>query len=368
MFGGQVIGQAVASAAKTTREDMRLHSLHCYFLLAGNRAMPIIYKVSRVRDGGSYCTRQVDAQQNGRCIFTIILSYQVPEPLQPTFAIPLPEGSGGNEASTSSAPPPPNPSSQVLPLSSTFTRSPTPNDLIANLPSPEESPLNEQRYVDMLRDKADKLPKRVRATLEAVIQDRLRSPVEIRNALPGMYDEDTSLPTEGYEQAFWLRTREPVGRGGSGDEAQKAALAYLSDFQFLSTIPKALGNSMRIKMMASLDHSMWFYADFDVHEWLLFVMQAQAASHGRGIALGRIYRRDGTLVAVLVSRCVPQEQQMIPFADASLYRYCCFLPLGSGRHGAREARLGQSVQDSKALKGHISSARFPSLLWAGCVT
>ncbi len=52
-------------------------------------------------------------------------------------------------------------------------------------------------------------------------------------------------------------------------------------------------------MMASLDHSMWFYQPFEVHEWLLFIMQTQAASNGRGVAMGRIYREDGTLVAVV---------------------------------------------------------------------
>lgn len=141
--------------------------------------------------------------------------------------------------------------------------------------------------------------------MSGFVRDRQKSPVEIRNALPGMYDEHTSLPTEGYEQAFWLRTREPVS---GGREAQKAALAYASDFQFLSTIPKALGNSTRISMMASLDHSMWLYEDFDINDYLLFVMQAQAAGSGRGVVLGRIYRRDGALVAVLAQEGMIRER------------------------------------------------------------
>lgn len=304
-----MIGMGVATAARTIRPEMTLHSLHCYFLLAGNRDRPILYKVTRVRDGGSYSTRQVHAQQNGKVIFTMMLSYQVPEPLQPTFAIPLPIPAGsaeeGSDAEadgrgrTVSTPP----STNVLPSTSSFTRSPTPNSVLEMLPSPEDSPLNEQRYVNVLQRYGSDLPSKLRATLEAWISDRRKSPVEIRDALPGMYDSN-GLPSEGYEQAFWLRSKEPIS---GGQEMQKAALAYASDFQFLSTVPKALHNSPNIKMMASLDHSMWFYNDFRADEWLLFVMQTQAAGHGRGVALGRIYRRDGVLVAVVAQEGMVRE-------------------------------------------------------------
>lgn len=301
----------VASAARTIREEMTLHSLHCYFLLAGNRTRPIIYKVTRVRDGGSYCTRQVHAQQNGKVIFTMMLSYHVPEPLQPTFAIPLPIPAGASNGTVKAhdgihevgRSVPATPSTEILPASSSFTRSPTPNSVLESLPSPEDSPLNEQRYVSVLQRYGTDLPSKLRATLEAWISDRRKSPVEIRDALPGMYDSN-GLPSEGYEQAFWLRSKEPIS---GGQEMQKAALAYASDFQFLSTVPKALHNSPNIKMMASLDHCMWFYNDFKADEWLLFVMQTQAAGHGRGVALGRIYRRDGVLVAVVAQEGMVRE-------------------------------------------------------------
>ncbi|CAO1620283.1 unnamed protein product [Parajaminaea phylloscopi] len=296
VFGGQVIGMAVACAAKTVRQDMTLHSLHCYFLLAGQRSTPIIYRVNRVRDGGSYATRQVEAQQKGRCIFTMLLSYQVPEPRQPTFTIPLPPPLGATASEGASEP-------RLFEPNTSFSRSLTPNSIVASLPSPEESPLNEQRYIDVLSRYGADVPRKLRSLLEAWIRDRRRSPVEIRNALPGMYDGN-GLPQPGHEQAFWLRAKDAVV---GGPEAQKAALAYSSDFQFLSSIPKALGNSPNINMMASLDHTMWFYNDFNVNEWLLFLMQTQAAGHGRGVVLGRIYRRDGTLVAVLAQEGLVRE-------------------------------------------------------------
>lgn len=49
-------------------------------------------------------------------------------------------------------------------------------------------------------------------------------------------------------------------------------------FYLLSAVPKALGLGTNIKMMASLDHSMWFYQDFDVHDWILYVVSAMPRS------------------------------------------------------------------------------------------
>lgn len=282
VFGGQVIAQAVAASNKTVREGMLLHSLHSYFLLAGDESKPIIYQVRRIRDGGSYVTRSANALQNGKTIFTIILSYQKPEPNQPVFAIPLPSLDADGKHLLES----------ITGSHATGNHSARPINFRA-LAGPMDCPLNEKRYQEVLE--TGNPDPRVRKVLEGWISDRQASPVEIRDALPNMYDKN-GIPTPGNQQAFWMRTRRPMA---GGLEAQKVALAYASDFYLLSTVPKALNNSRRIKMMASLDHSMWFYQPFEVHEWLLFMMQTQAASNGRGVVIGRIYRQDGTLVAVV---------------------------------------------------------------------
>lgn len=49
--------------------------MHCYFVLAGNSEIPIIYHVERVRDGKSFATRTVQARQRGKPIFTVTLSF-----------------------------------------------------------------------------------------------------------------------------------------------------------------------------------------------------------------------------------------------------------------------------------------------------
>ena len=78
VFGGQVIGQAMVAACRTV-EGRLPHSLHCYFILPGDPAIPIIYQVERLRDGKSYSTRRVTAIQHGRAIFSLMVSFHAEE-------------------------------------------------------------------------------------------------------------------------------------------------------------------------------------------------------------------------------------------------------------------------------------------------
>ena len=43
VYGGQVLGQALAAAGRTVEEQRTAHSLHGYFLLGGDPAHPILY-------------------------------------------------------------------------------------------------------------------------------------------------------------------------------------------------------------------------------------------------------------------------------------------------------------------------------------
>lgn len=83
MYGGAVIAQCLAAAQHTVPPPspandnavFLIHSMHCYFVLAGDTAIPILYHVERVRDGRSFVTRTVQARQRGKCIFTTTLSF-----------------------------------------------------------------------------------------------------------------------------------------------------------------------------------------------------------------------------------------------------------------------------------------------------
>ncbi|HKE94466.1 MAG TPA: acyl-CoA thioesterase domain-containing protein, partial [Povalibacter sp.] len=78
VFGGQVLGQALA-AAYATVEDRPVHSLHAYFLRAGDPDHPIVYEVDRSRDGTSFTSRRVVAIQHGEQIFHMSASFHIEE-------------------------------------------------------------------------------------------------------------------------------------------------------------------------------------------------------------------------------------------------------------------------------------------------
>src|SRR6187397_1385424 len=79
VFGGQVVGQALVAATRTV-EGVLPHSLHAYFLLAGDVKVPIIYEVDRIRDGKSFTTRRVVGIQHGHAIFSMSISFHNDEP------------------------------------------------------------------------------------------------------------------------------------------------------------------------------------------------------------------------------------------------------------------------------------------------
>ncbi len=79
VFGGQVAGQALVAAGRTTDGERPVHSLHAYFLRPGIPGVPIVYQVERVRDGRSFTTRRVTAVQRGRTIFNLTASFHMPE-------------------------------------------------------------------------------------------------------------------------------------------------------------------------------------------------------------------------------------------------------------------------------------------------
>ena len=76
VFGGQVIGQALMAACRTVEARMP-HSLHAYFMRPGDPAKPIVYQVSRDRDGGSFTSRRVVAIQHGQPILNLAASFHI---------------------------------------------------------------------------------------------------------------------------------------------------------------------------------------------------------------------------------------------------------------------------------------------------
>jgi acyl-CoA thioesterase-2 len=97
-------------------------------------------------------------------------------------------------------------------------------------------------------------------------------------------------------QAVWLKT---IGRLPDDPNLHRAALAYASDFTLLEAIFRRHGIAWITPglKVASLDHAMWWHRFGRVDEWMLYVQESPTAMGGRGLSLGRIYSREGVLIA-----------------------------------------------------------------------
>eukprot|EP00440_Ansanella_granifera_P050143 gb/GFBE01054345.1/.p1 GENE.gb/GFBE01054345.1/~~gb/GFBE01054345.1/.p1 ORF type:complete len:354 (+),score=52.84 gb/GFBE01054345.1/:1-1062(+) len=264
VFGGQVLGQALAATSQTVAKGLSLHSLHAYFVRAGQPQHPIVYDVKRIRDGKSFATRQVAAKQEGHWIFTMQASFQRPE---------------GYSVCHQAVMPP--------------------------VPSPDSLPTEQERHRLLLADPGtDPL-------LKQMLQFRLKhvNPIDVRVVLDSInwsskeaeqFRSKQTLSGLGMpSQLMWFRVR---NRLPDDEYVHHAVLAYQSDAGLLGTarvdIPwRQFWQSQ--PMMASLDHAMWFHQPFPLwraDEWLLYVMYSPRLSGARGLSHGHIFTQEGRLV------------------------------------------------------------------------
>ncbi len=243
VFGGQVVGQALMAACHTVTDRgiaCRLpHSLHGYFMRPGNPALPIVYRVIRDRDGGSFSTRRVVALQDGQILLNLACSFQRREEgVRHQFPMP-----------------------QVRP--------------------PEA--LEDQRVA--LARLADRMPPERRAFLD------IGRPIEFRRA-----EDLRATELEASKSAYWFRA---VATLPDDQVLHRVLLAYASDMMLLmeSLRPHGLHWLVDPIQEASLDHAMWLHDDLRLDDWLLYVQDSPWSGNARGLTRGLIYRRDGTLVA-----------------------------------------------------------------------
>jgi len=235
IYGGQVLGQSVVAASRTVADDRPIHSMHGYFLRAGDSSRGLTFSVDRLRDGRSFSARRTQAYQEGVPIFSMIASFQTEDAgldhAEPMPDVPEPEALVPQE------------SDQLHPLS--------------------------MRSISQL-------------------------PVEVRHVPGTLFESETVTPEP--HQSVWMRLRRSLP---ADPLLHRAMLAYLSDMTIQESILRAHGLTWRTPRLnvASLDHAMWWHRPAAVDDWLLYTQDSPSARGGRGLATGRIYTRTGELVA-----------------------------------------------------------------------
>lgn len=244
VFGGQVLGQALSAASQTVDPGRPAHSLHAYFLRQGDAIRPIVYTVDCIRDGKSFTTRRVVAVQKGQAIFSMAASFQRRET--------------GFEH----------------------------QDVMPDVPGPEGL----ESELEMAHRLADRIPSSIR---EKILCDK---PIEFRSVNPINPFHPPKRPPENY---FWFKTIGPMPKDPA---IHRYMLAYASDFNLIVTSLLPHGHTFWEPEMqlASLDHAMWFHEEFRMDDWLLYAMTSPWAAKARGLSIGRIFTRDGHLVATAI--------------------------------------------------------------------
>jgi acyl-CoA thioesterase II len=240
VFGGQVIGQALVAANRTVNGRLA-HSLHAYFLRAGDPSVPIIYNVDRIRDGGSFTTRRVVAVQHGQAIFSMAASFHKEE-TGLEHQIKMPE-----------------------------------------VPPPESLPSEAELKACLI----DRVPPQVKAYWER------ERPIEIRPVDLSRY---LTPGNHAPSQQVWIRA---TGELPNDQSLHQCVLAYASDFTLLDTALIAHGRFVFDPklMLASLDHALWFHRKLRADEWLLYAQDSPISGGGRAFCRGMLFTRDGKLVA-----------------------------------------------------------------------
>ena len=235
IFGGQVVAQCLMAANQTVSDLLSAHSLHAYFLRAGDPSIPIDFEVDPIRDGRSFSTRRVVARQNGEAIFNTSISYHRDE-------------EGVSHCFTMPDVPAPHAEADDLSGFRGFTTKPGDPNLI------ELYQIERQRVTEYLAEEQ---------------------------------------PPVGRS---WFRA---VGPLPSDRAIHQAALVMISDYSLLSTVfyPHPYSNPIKHFMAASLDHAIWFHHPGKMDDWVLYDCDTPRSGGGRGFSRGFLWSQDGTLLA-----------------------------------------------------------------------
>jgi acyl-CoA thioesterase-2 len=241
VYGGQVLAQSLAAASMHISDGKHLHSMHCYFLHPGDNEKDILYTVEEIKEGRSFNTRRVVGSQGGKDIFIMSASYQSPE-----------EGIAHQAG-------------------------------MPNVAQPESL----TSFSDIFAEFSAKFGIQPRGIFSPS-GPFIFHPVE-------RYDPFAPHIRPAVNHT-WFKTN---GTLPDDPIVHLTTLAYASDFNLLITalFPHGLSFFTTPMQIASLDHAMWFHRPARTDDWLLYVVESSNANAGRAFCTGKIFTREGVLVA-----------------------------------------------------------------------
>lgn len=263
IFGGQLVGQALEAATRTVASTLTVHSLHTYFVRSGDWALPVIYRVLRLRDGQSFATRSVLASQRGRPIAVVLASFHKHEPSSFEHQQPMPDV--------------PDPETVSDSRDQFFVR--VRDKMQANEDSDKDGMADGKVAVEVpIVCKECPMPRQ-----EGKKEARLTSCYTTIVALINEVACNCVLHCS--RMLLWMKTRDPLPSNRTS--LHLCLISYMSDLRMLSTALIPHYQSFKPGMMTSLDHTMWFHSPVRADEWLLYELYSPKAANNRALVTGR---------------------------------------------------------------------------------
>jgi acyl-CoA thioesterase II len=237
IVGGHIAGQALM-AASLTAPGRTPHSVHVYYVRAGDAREPVDIHVDVMRDGGTLSTRQITARQNGQILLEALASFSASiESLD--YYQPMPDVADPDEL-------PP-----VQEQLAAFAE-----ELGGHWVRPQPFDL---RYVD---------------------------------APPRLALE---MPEPPPRMRMWWR---PNGSAPADEVLHSCLLTYLSGTTMVEVALARRRQTPIGTFNALIDHALWFHRPVDLSDWVLSDQVSPSGVAGRGLTTSTMYNRAGQLVCI----------------------------------------------------------------------
>ncbi|ORX71937.1 Thioesterase/thiol ester dehydrase-isomerase [Linderina pennispora] len=270
VFGGQLMGQALAAAFHTTGADWIAHSLHTQFLRRVTVSAPVHFTVVTLGQGRNYCSRVITSHQNNKPVMHMICNFVT---------------HGSNVASKHAY-------QKEMPG---FV--PPEAGAPGTPPVAGGNPASENHYVLDPQGYPGGFP------AEIWVKE---------------VDEDIAVPAPA-KQHLWLRC--PDNRLRS-QQTQQCILVTYSDLLFTRVTLRPFGVRVApapdtLRRLVSIGHHVWFHKPADPGDFLLYKTECPQLSHGRGIVVGEMFSRDGSFVASTAQEARVEVDPIVDLLPAS---------------------------------------------------
>lgn len=253
LYGGHVLAQALVAASATVPPSFRAHSLHGFFILAGETDQSLMFEVDRVRDGKSFATRCVSVVQSQKVVFQMSASYTMPD-TGPEF----------------------------------------------------QTPVGTLQAIMDARGRQGKLARPEELYAKGVPIEPI-SPADTRQSTESMV----------VDRGKWWSLRWCRHRTSLPESQQQSVFAWMSNAALVELALNTHRTFYNVKLGFSLGHTVHFHRAFCADEWLLLHARMTVSAEARGLVWLEAFTCEGTLVATVTQevllRMAPKDtSQTLP--------------------------------------------------------